>query len=76
MSETLQIWLFAAAFALIGLSFAWQWAHRHECESCRIASAKARGDIDYLLNEVGEDHNAGMRARLHFLENRVLRGEQ
>lgn len=35
----------------------------------RLADMDAR--ISYLLEEVGRSHNEGMRARLHFLENRA-----
>lgn len=75
MTETLQIWIAGLLGSGVIGSFIWQWAHRQDCENKRIANAKAlaehRGDLDYLLHEVGQEHNEGMRARLHFLENRV-----
>lgn len=37
----LHLWLFGGAFGLIGACFAWQWAHRSECEKRRI-EAEAR----------------------------------
>jgi hypothetical protein len=74
MSEAAQLWLFLGAFGLIGASFAWQWAHRQDCEAKRIANAEQlmglERDVKYLLNEVGREHAEGMRARLHHLENR------
>lgn len=73
MSEAAQLWLFLGAFGLIGAGFAWQWAHRQDCEARRIEQARKLAQLDgaikYLLNEVGEDHNEGMRMRLHDLEN-------
>lgn len=76
MSEALQIWLFVGAFGLIGASFAWQWAHRYDCETKRLQNmqdiTRLRDDVKYLLKEVGEEHNEGLRHRTHFLHNRVI----
>lgn len=75
MSETLQTWLFASAFGLIGVSFAWQWAHRHDCESKRLQNMQditgMRGEVKYLLDEVGRSHTEGIRRRLHKAEGRI-----
>jgi hypothetical protein len=75
VSETLQIWLFAGSFALIGGSYAWQWAHRKECEKKRIDNAvelsNLKAEVTRLFEEVGRVHNQGMRHRLHRAENRI-----
>jgi hypothetical protein len=75
VSETLQIWLFAGAFVLVGASFAWQWAHRQDCEKKRLENVKRltdlESDVTRLFEEVGRRHNEGMRHRLHKVEGRV-----
>lgn len=75
MSETLQIWLFAGAFVLIGGSFAWQWAHRSDCERKRLENVARLTHLEHeterLFEEVGRAHNEGMRHRLHDLENKM-----
>lgn len=75
MTEGLQIWLFAGAFGLIGCSFIWQWAHRHECEKKRLENVARLTHLEHetarLFEEVGRAHNEGMRHRLHRAENRL-----
>lgn len=76
MSETLQIWLFAGGFGAIAGGYIWQWQHRSECERKRLQAMKditdLQADVKYLMNEVGDDHNKGLRHRTHFLHGRVM----
>lgn len=75
MSDVLLLWLFAGAFGLIGACFAWQWAHRNDCENKRLENVKRLTDLESdtrrLFEEVGRAHNEGMRHRLHRAEGRI-----
>jgi hypothetical protein len=74
MNETLQIWLFGILGAGVVGSFAWQWAHRNDCEAKRIANAERLATLETQMkgvkDEIG-DHESGIRGSIHELRNAV-----
>lgn len=81
MTETIQIWLFAGSFGLIGVLFTLWWHHALMCKGLSQFTSKDVEAISRdvavirsILERVQEDigtHDTGMRGDIHKLRQEV-----
>lgn len=73
MSEAALIWFAGIVVTvLLGVLALW-YRHTRDCNQQRVMLAKAveslDGKVERLLDEVGRDHDSGIRGRMHNVEN-------
>lgn len=66
MSESVLIWLFAGAYALIGVLFALVWQHVIRCKGVGEDIAVIKQIVADTKKEIG-DHDTGLRGSIHKL---------
>lgn len=70
MSETLQIWLFAGAFGMIGVLFALWWHHASTCGRTSEDIAVIKGMLGRIERDIGT-HETGLRGQVHKLASDI-----
>jgi hypothetical protein len=66
VSETLQIWLFAGAFGMIGVLFALWWHHAVTCRKTGEDIAVIKAILVRIETDIGT-HETGLRGQVHKL---------
>jgi hypothetical protein len=69
MSEQAILWLAGVVIGfqvtILGLII----KHMNDCRDFRGKVSSLGTDVEHLYDEVGRDHNSGLRGRTHYLEN-------